>query len=160
MKRLLLDAAGATAVEYALLATLIAVALYQALYATNEDQAETYGTISSTLSSANGPGGSGPADPRPPGPRPAGTSPRPLGDPMDPTDPMDPMGPMGPTSPMGPMGPMGPVSPMGQSGPLSVPGGADLPADQLGPMAGGGDPSRSNAMAPGAPNQAASTPQT
>lgn len=154
MKRLLLDHAGATAVEYALLTALIAVGLYLALYSTSQGEAETFGTISSTLNSATGPARPAPADPADPGadgPSPPGASPAGPG-------PMGPMGPMGPTEPMGPMGPMEPASP---SGPRSVPGGGGLPAGQPAPMtAGGNDPSTSSARAPGAPNQDASTPQT
>lgn len=53
MKRLLRDQSGATAIEYGLLAALIAVAIITALQSVGNNLSTTFSTVSTQLQSAN-----------------------------------------------------------------------------------------------------------
>ena len=53
IKRLLRDESGATAIEYGLLAALIAVAIIASLQAVGNNLSTTFSTVSNKLASAN-----------------------------------------------------------------------------------------------------------
>ena len=53
IKRILQDESGATAIEYGLIAALIAVAIIASLQAVGNNLSSTFGTVSSSLSAAN-----------------------------------------------------------------------------------------------------------
>ena len=54
IKRILQDESGATAIEYGLIAALIAVAIIASLQAVGNNLSSTFGTVSTSLSNANG----------------------------------------------------------------------------------------------------------
>ena len=53
IKRILQDESGATAIEYGLIAALIAVAIIASLQAVGNNLSGTFGTVSTSLSNAN-----------------------------------------------------------------------------------------------------------
>lgn len=53
IKRILQDESGATAIEYGLIAALIAVAIIASLQAVGNNLSTTFTTVSNSLSSAN-----------------------------------------------------------------------------------------------------------
>lgn len=65
MRALLSDERGATAIEYGLIASLIAIASIQAMEFLGTEIAQTFSTTSSTLASHNSTDGGGAPEPAP-----------------------------------------------------------------------------------------------